>query len=187
MVLAVATAAAACAGGGGGNRKWNFLGNGSRTRSESYWRGCRVLLLLTSGFTVCLVVFTLSTVATTALSAVIRVRRFGALRSLLRGSTFRSPTATAAGTATFAGTGDGCCCLMVEWITMMLLLLMMPLRHCREHLLTNGFGHRRHFDVPLCPLNSIPVVEFRRRWWAAAAPGHNTLIHKHCPLPMSHY
>lgn len=67
---------------------------------------------------------------------------------------------------------------MVVLIPMlMLLLLMMPLRHCREHLLTNGFGHRRHFDVPLCPLNSIPVVEFWRRWWAAAAPGHNTLIH----------
>lgn len=123
-----------------------------------------LLLFVTfSGFAVCFVVFALSAIVTAA----------GVF-----GSAFRSPTVALTAATTSGGGGGGCgccCCLMVVLIPMlMLLLLMMPLRHCREHLLTNGFGHRRHFDVPLCPLNSIPVVEFWRRWWAAAAPGHTT-------------
>lgn len=119
-------------------------------------------------FTVFLVLAFSSTAAGSAV--VIRFRRFGTLlMGFLRRSTLRSPTATTVA-ATFCCC---CCCLMVVLIPMMLLLLMMmPLRHCREHLLTNGFGHRRHFDVPLCPLNSIPVVEVL----ATAAPGHCTLI-----------
>lgn len=119
-------------------------------------------------FTVFLVLAFSSTAAGSAV--VIRFRRFGTLlMGFLRRSTLRSPTATTVA-ATFCCCC--CCCLMVVLIPMRLLLLMMPLRHCREHLLTNGFGHRRHFDVPLCPLNSIPVVEVL----ATAAPGHCTLI-----------
>lgn len=120
-------------------------------------------------FTVFLVLAFSSTAAGSAV--VIRFRRFGTLlMGFLRRSTLRSPTATTVA-ATFCCCCC-CCCLMVVLIPMRLLLLMMPLRHCREHLLTNGFGHRRHFDVPLCPLNSIPVVEVL----ATAAPGHCTLI-----------
>lgn len=150
--------AATASVGSRGIRERNFLRYCSGACSKSYRRRCRVLLFTTfSGFPFCLAVFALSTtIATAALSAVIRVWRFGAMRSFLRGFAFRSPT-IATGFAVVAGGGSGLgSCLMMP---MMLLLLMMPLRHCREHLLTNGFGHRRHFDVPLCPLNSIPVVE----------------------------
>lgn len=42
-------------------------------------------------------------------------------------------------------------------LLLLLLVMMMPLRHCREHLLTNRVGHRRHFDVSVCPLKCIPV------------------------------
>ena len=65
-------------------------------------------------------------------------------------------------------------------LLLLLMLLMMPLRHCREHLLTNGFGHRRHFDVPLCPLNSIPVVVVLATLLGdCCSRTHNTQIHTH--------
>lgn len=59
---------------------------------------------------------------------------------------------------------------MASMILLLLLLMMMPLRHCREHLLTNRVGHRRHFDVSVCPLKCIPDGFFtvRRRRVALA-------------------
>lgn len=46
---------------------------------------------------------------------------------------------------------------MMMLLLLLVLVMMMPLRHCREHLLTNRVGHRRHFDVSVCPLKCIPV------------------------------
>lgn len=67
--------------------------------------------------------------------------------------------------------------LLLLLLLLVLLVMMMPLRHCREHLLTNRVGHRRHFDVSVCPLKCIPVGFFACDFaWRAA---NGVLIRSH--------
>lgn len=97
----------------------------------------------------------------------------------MRRSGTRSSTATTGVTTS--------CCLLLLMISMMLLLLllvmMMPLRHCREHLLTNRVGHRRHLDVSVCPLKCIPVGFCVR---VCGGRRRRLLVHTHTSAPFSY-